>query len=94
MLAGRTIVALWKNRNLSPEQKLDIIASVEAGDMKYSVSERQKDINEPFLAIEEASMSEVVSRVITISVSISNPKAYYLIDILSGSLMISRNDCE
>lgn len=78
MLAARTIVALWKSRNLSPEQKLDIIASVEAGDMKYSVSERQKDNKEPFLAIEEASMSEIVSRVIPISVSISNPKAYTL----------------
>ena len=87
-------MALWKNRNLSTEQKLDIIASVEAGDMKYAVSERQKDINEPFLAVEEASMSEVVSRVIPISVSILNPKAYYLIDILTSSLMTSQNDCE
>lgn len=66
--AFRAIVALWKNRNLSLEQKMDIIANVEAGDMKYSVAERQADDRQPFLGIEDASMSEVVHMEIPITV--------------------------
>jgi len=65
--AFRTIVALWKNRHLSPQQQMDIIASVEAGDMKYAVAERQADNTQPFLAVEEASMSEVLSTEIPIT---------------------------
>ncbi|CAK9278846.1 unnamed protein product [Sphagnum jensenii] len=65
--AFRTIVALWKNRHLSPQQQMDIIASVEAGDMKYAVAERQADNTQPFLAVEEASMSEVISTEIPIT---------------------------
>lgn len=47
---------------------MDIIASVEAGDMKYSVAERQADDRQPFLGIEEAPMSEVVRMEIPITV--------------------------
>jgi hypothetical protein len=47
---------------------MDIIASVEAGDMKYAVAERQADNTQPFLAVEEASMSEVISTEIPITV--------------------------
>jgi len=65
--AFRTIIALWKNRHLSPQQQMDIIASVEAGDMKYAVAERQADNTQPFLAVEEASMSEVISTEIPIT---------------------------
>ncbi|KAG0591890.1 hypothetical protein KC19_1G209800 [Ceratodon purpureus] len=68
--AFRAIVALWKNRNLSFEQKMDIIASVEAGDMKYSVAERQADDRQPFLGIEEAPMSEVVRMETPITVDV------------------------
>lgn len=48
---------------------MDIIANVEAGDMKYSVAERQADDRQPFLGIEDASMSEVVHMEIPITVS-------------------------
>jgi hypothetical protein len=66
--AFRAIVALWKNKHLSFEQKMDIIASVEAGDMKYAVAERQADDRQPFLGIDEAPMSEVVRVEIPITV--------------------------
>lgn len=53
---------------MSFEQKMDIIASVEAGDMKYAVAERQADDSQPFLGIDEAPMSEVVRVEIPITV--------------------------
>lgn len=49
---------------------MDIIASVEAGDMRYSVAERQADDTQPFLGIEEAIMPQVDSLEIPITVSI------------------------
>ncbi|KAL3687800.1 hypothetical protein R1sor_014109 [Riccia sorocarpa] len=60
--AFRTIIALWKNRTLSVEQQMELIASVEAGDgMKYAVADRQRqaDENQAFLGIEDAHMSEL-----------------------------------
>lgn len=49
---------------------MEIIASVEAGDMKYAVAERQADDNAAFLDVEEANMSEVTALEIPITVSI------------------------
>lgn len=68
MWIPRAIVALWNNINLS-NQKMDVVASVEAGDMKYAVAERKADDHQPFLGIEEASMSELVHMQIPITVS-------------------------
>lgn len=48
---------------------MDVLASVEAGDMKYTVAERQADYHQPILEIEEASMSEVIHLQIPINVS-------------------------
>ncbi|BBN07769.1 hypothetical protein MPTK1_4g06300 [Marchantia polymorpha subsp. ruderalis] len=62
--AFRTIIALWKNRTLSVEQQMDLIASVEAGDgMKYAVADRQRQVdeNQAFLGVEDAHMSELAS---------------------------------
>lgn len=59
-LNRRTIVALWKNRNLSPEQRMDIVASVVDGDMRYAVAERQADDSQPFLGFEQTIMPEVL----------------------------------
>ncbi|CAM6094736.1 unnamed protein product [Calypogeia fissa] len=60
--AFRTIIALWKNRTLSVEQTMELVASVEAGEMKYSVAERQADDTQPFLGLEEAHMSQLADR--------------------------------
>lgn len=59
--AFKTIVALWKNRNLSPEQRMDIVASVVDGDMRYAVSERQADESHRFEGFEELRMSQILS---------------------------------
>ena len=48
---------------------MDVLASVEAGDMKYATAERQADDHRHFLGIEETSMSEVVHMQIPITVS-------------------------
>lgn len=69
---------------------MDIIASVEAGDMRYSVAERQADDTQPFLGIEEATMPEVDSLEIPITVSIvytlflcsfSSVRFFYLVNL-------------
>ena len=64
---SRAIVALWKNINLR-NQRLEVIASVEDGAMKYAVQERQA-VDQPHIEIEEASMSELVHMQIPITVS-------------------------
>lgn len=60
--AIRTIIALWRNRCLSVEQTMELIASMEAGDMKYAVAERQADDSQSTLGFEEAHMSQVADR--------------------------------
>lgn len=68
----RTIIALWKNRTLSVEQQMDLIASVEAGDgMKYAVADRQRQVdeNQAFLGVEDAHMSELASMDSSLTVS-------------------------
>lgn len=56
-------MALWKARSLSPEQKVQIVE--EESDVKCLQTEE----SESFLGIEDASMSEVYSSVLPITVS-------------------------
>ncbi|KAG0620711.1 hypothetical protein M758_4G237500 [Ceratodon purpureus] len=81
--AFRAIVALWKNVSLS-NHKMDVLASVEDGDMKYTVAERQADDHQPFLEIEEACMSEVIHMQIPINVESVNT---VFEDVKKGSLL-------
>jgi len=55
---------LWKNRKLSPEQQLEVVANVEK---KYP--ELQADDSECFTGMEEAKMSHVCSFDIPLTVS-------------------------
>ncbi|CAM6037416.1 unnamed protein product [Sphagnum compactum] len=57
--AFRTIVALSKNRKLNPEQQMELVAKVQAGDLGSVVAERQAEDPGPFLG-EEAHMTQVV----------------------------------
>lgn len=59
---NRTIKALWKARFLSPEQKVEIVEESDPGSL-------QTDENGSFLGVEDASMSEVLSSCIPVSVS-------------------------
>lgn len=60
-LAYRTVVTLWTNRMLSLEQRMEIVANVEAGDTDYVAGKERSDNTESFLGFEEANMSEVYS---------------------------------
>jgi len=62
----RTISALWKNRKLSPEQQLELVANVEK---KYPELERHADDSDCFTGMEEAKMSHVCSFDIPLTVS-------------------------
>ncbi|KAH9308298.1 hypothetical protein KI387_036209, partial [Taxus chinensis] len=55
--AYRTVLALWRNRTLSLEQQMEIVA-----DADYVAGEKQADDTETFLGLEEANMSEVYSK--------------------------------
>ncbi|KAG0621016.1 hypothetical protein M758_4G261700 [Ceratodon purpureus] len=54
--AFRTITALWKNRKLSPEQRLELVANAEK---KFPEIEKQSDDADTFTGMEEASMSHI-----------------------------------
>jgi hypothetical protein len=69
LVLSRTITALWKNRKLSPEQQMELVANVEAVDKKYLEGERQADDAESFVGMEEAHMSQVCSFEIPLTVS-------------------------
>lgn len=69
LVLSRTITALWKNRKLSPEQQMELVANVEAVDKKYLEGERQADDAESFVGMEEAHMSLVCSFEIPLTVS-------------------------
>ncbi|KAJ8620163.1 hypothetical protein MRB53_028692 [Persea americana] len=59
--AHRTIMALWKARSLSPEQKVQIVE--EESDAKCLLTEESGS----FLGIEDASMSEVYSSILPLT---------------------------
>ncbi|KAH7306526.1 hypothetical protein KP509_22G016900 [Ceratopteris richardii] len=66
--AYRTMMVLWNERNLSPEQKMDKIAELEQGDAHVGDSERQTDDSEIFLGFDEAKQTEVHSVALPVSV--------------------------
>ncbi|CAJ1962757.1 unnamed protein product [Sphenostylis stenocarpa] len=70
-VAHRTIMALWKARSLSPEQKVEFVE--EQSDSKSLISEESGS----FLDLDDVSMSEIYS------CSLSIP-ASYLMEIFSG----------
>ncbi|XP_047182304.1 C2 and GRAM domain-containing protein At1g03370 isoform X1 [Vigna umbellata] len=70
-VAHRTIMALWKARSLSPEQKVEFVE--EQSDSKSLISEESGS----FLGLDDVSMSEIYS------CSLSIP-ASYLMEIFSG----------
>ncbi|KAF8410889.1 hypothetical protein HHK36_003426 [Tetracentron sinense] len=59
-VAHRTIMALWKARSLSPEQKVQIIEE-ESGSKSF-----QSEESGSFLGLEDVSMSEIYSSVLSI----------------------------
>lgn len=54
-LLGRTIMALWKARSLTPEQKVQLVEE------ESETKDFQNEESESFLGIEDAKMSEVFS---------------------------------
>ncbi|XP_057871325.2 C2 and GRAM domain-containing protein At1g03370 isoform X2 [Cryptomeria japonica] len=62
--ACRTIMALWRNRALSLEQKMQIVDDEEPTDS----GDRQNDDSGSFLGVEEASMTKVHSGTLPVSV--------------------------
>ncbi|XP_068643334.1 C2 and GRAM domain-containing protein At1g03370-like [Aristolochia californica] len=70
-VANRTIMALWKARSLSPEQKVQIVE--EESELKILQTEE----NGSFLSIEDASMSEVYSALLPVSSNL-------LVELFSG----------
>ncbi|KAL5574839.1 hypothetical protein UlMin_016538 [Ulmus minor] len=69
-VAHRTIMALWKARSLSPEQKVQIVEESEAKSL-------QTDESGSFLGVDDVSMSEVYSCVLSAPTS-------FLMEIFSG----------
>ncbi|KAH6558940.1 hypothetical protein KP509_1Z037100 [Ceratopteris richardii] len=67
--AYRTMMVLWKERNLSPEQTMDIIAELEQGDDNSGGAGRQIDYSDTFLGFDEAKQTEVHSVELPFSVS-------------------------
>ncbi|ONK69345.1 uncharacterized protein A4U43_C05F21890 [Asparagus officinalis] len=61
-VANRTIMALWKARSLSPEQKVQIVEEESEEQTLYS------EESGSFLGIEEAKMSEVFSSVVPVPI--------------------------
>lgn len=55
---NRTIMALWKNRKLTPEQRLELVDDAEK---KYPENEKHSDDTDTFTGMEEASMSHICS---------------------------------
>lgn len=55
---------------------MEIVASVEDGDMKYAVAGRQADDDASFLGVEDAKMTEVSSLEIPVTVSQKNLVAF------------------
>ncbi|KAL2341428.1 hypothetical protein Fmac_009368 [Flemingia macrophylla] len=70
-VAHRTIMALWKARSLSPEQKVEFVE--EESDTKSLISEESGS----FLGLDDVSMSEIYSCSLPIPAS-------YLMEIFSG----------
>ncbi|XP_020220364.1 C2 and GRAM domain-containing protein At1g03370 isoform X3 [Cajanus cajan] len=70
-VAHRTIMALWKARSLSPEQKVEFVE--EESDTKSLISEESGS----FLGVDDVSMSEIYSCSLPIPAS-------YLMEIFSG----------
>jgi hypothetical protein len=64
---------------------MEIKASVEAGDMEYAVAERQADRYSALLAAQEASMSELISTEIPITVR----TFLWLLLIVSLSILVA-----
>jgi hypothetical protein len=60
----RTIMALWKSRSLSPEQKVQLVEE----DSETDTLERED--SGAFLGIEDAKFSEVFSSAIPVNVSV------------------------
>lgn len=54
-LAFRTVVTLWRNRMLSLEQRMEVVANVDTGDTDYVTGTEQSDDRETFSGFEEAS---------------------------------------
>lgn len=67
--AYRTMMVLWNERTLSPEQRMDMIADIEEGDDSLEGSDRQTDDSEIFLGFDEAKQTEVYSTELPLSVS-------------------------
>jgi len=63
MVLNRTIMALWKARSLSPEQKVQIVE--EESETKILQTEESGS----FLGLDDVSMSEVYSSVLSVPVS-------------------------
>ncbi|XP_068637413.1 C2 and GRAM domain-containing protein At1g03370-like isoform X2 [Aristolochia californica] len=70
-VGNRTIMALWKARSLSPEQKVQIVE--EESELKTLQTEESGS----FLSIEDASMSEVYSALLPVSSNL-------LVELFSG----------
>lgn len=68
----RTISALWKNRKLSPEQQLELVANVQR---KHPEIERLGDDTDSFTGMEEAHLYHVCSFDIPLTVCITFPKS-------------------
>ena len=66
MVLNRTILALWKARSLSPEQKVQIVE--EASEAK-SLQSLQTEESGSFLGLDDVSMSEVYSSTLSVPVS-------------------------
>ena len=62
LMLNRTIMALWKARSLSPEQKVKIVEESEAKSL-------QSEESGSFLGLDDVTLSEVYSAVLSVPVS-------------------------
>ncbi|MCO5559948.1 hypothetical protein L7F22_013552 [Adiantum nelumboides] len=65
--AYRTMMVLWNERTLSPEQRLDLLADIEQENDSSVGADRQTDDTETFLGFDEAKQTEVYSTELPLS---------------------------
>lgn len=67
--ALRTMMVLWNNRTLSPEQKMEKIADIEEGEESSGGMDKRMDDSEMFLGLDEAKLTEVHSTEVPLTIS-------------------------
>lgn len=85
MVLNRTILALWKARSLSPEQKVQIVEE------ESEVKNLQTEESGSFVGLDDVSMSEVYSSALSVPVSclsLTHKKSYICKHFIRCGLMM------